>query len=290
MPTVVAFRAGTEFDRVVGMKGPGDLIAWLDAVKRGETSVDQLRRGVAANAGDMHARMSLARALAASRRFEEATDEYVWLWEHVLEHQPAMVGVRGSFMLNEITKLAEDHPPARARFAELRNSLDRDDVKGMPLRSDMTDWMDLSKALGEEELVLTWFDSKSDFVNARPELARVLRHRLVPLLVARDRWADVSRLFPDPMGALRAVHESLDQVRGRVMPEGMEALRPQMVLGVEKMLRNEGALMIASLRAAGREAEATAVTDEVRRLLPGEETDRAIADTARKAGLDEPTA
>jgi thiol-disulfide isomerase/thioredoxin len=82
MPTAVAFREGVEFDRVVGMKRPDELIAWLVGVQRGETGIDPLRRAVAANAGDMQARYGLARALLASRRFMEATDEYEWLWLH----------------------------------------------------------------------------------------------------------------------------------------------------------------------------------------------------------------
>src|SRR4051812_12591822 len=48
---------------------------------------------------DMMERMNAARALASAGKLDEATDAYVWLWEHMLEHEPAMLGVRASFML-----------------------------------------------------------------------------------------------------------------------------------------------------------------------------------------------
>ena len=34
MPTLIAFKAGAEFDRVVGAKNPRDLLVWLDRLLR----------------------------------------------------------------------------------------------------------------------------------------------------------------------------------------------------------------------------------------------------------------
>src|SRR5207253_968872 len=63
MPTVVVFRDGVEIDRVTGLKKGGELLSWLDALERGETSLDAVRAEAAAKPSDMHARMSLARSL-----------------------------------------------------------------------------------------------------------------------------------------------------------------------------------------------------------------------------------
>jgi thioredoxin-like negative regulator of GroEL len=93
MPTVIAFRGGVEVDRVVGLKNPGDLLSWLRGVQRGETNLDHVRRAAESNPEDMLARCSLARTLASSRRFEEATEEYVWLWQHMLEHPATILDV-----------------------------------------------------------------------------------------------------------------------------------------------------------------------------------------------------
>ena len=43
MPTVVAFRAGVEVDRVVGLKKPAELLSWLEGVQRGETGTPVLQ-------------------------------------------------------------------------------------------------------------------------------------------------------------------------------------------------------------------------------------------------------
>lgn len=94
MPTVVALRDGAEIDRVVGMKSPAELTAWLEALGGGETSLDRARQDAASRPTDIRARMELAAKLADAGRLDDATAEYVWLWEHMLEHDPALHGVR----------------------------------------------------------------------------------------------------------------------------------------------------------------------------------------------------
>jgi len=94
MPTVIAFRDGVEFDRSVGLKQPTELLSWLRGLLYGETALAKLRVEAAQQPGGMMPRMSLARALANAGKFDEATEEYAWLWQHMLEHEPAMLGVR----------------------------------------------------------------------------------------------------------------------------------------------------------------------------------------------------
>jgi len=105
MPTVIAFRDGIEFDRSVGLKQPAELLSWLDGLLRGETALAKLRVEAAQQPTGMLGRMSVARTLANSPNLDEATEAYAWLWEHILEHEPAMFGVRASFMLAEIVDL-----------------------------------------------------------------------------------------------------------------------------------------------------------------------------------------
>jgi hypothetical protein len=84
-------------------------------------------------------------ALAGLGRFEEATDEYVWLWQHVLEHEPAMAGVRSSGMLRDIGQLMNSHPPARRRFEDLRNALGTmDGPASTAVPDSVSDWITLS--------------------------------------------------------------------------------------------------------------------------------------------------
>src|SRR5690349_15515142 len=43
MPTLIAFLAGVEHDRLVGGRGPKELLAWLDILERGERFEDAQR-------------------------------------------------------------------------------------------------------------------------------------------------------------------------------------------------------------------------------------------------------
>lgn len=109
MPTVIAFRDGIEFDRSVELKQPAELLSWLDGLPRSETALAKLRVEAAQQPMGMMGRMNLARALANAGKLDEATEAYAWLWEHMLEHEAAMFGVRASFVLAEIV----DHRSCR---------------------------------------------------------------------------------------------------------------------------------------------------------------------------------
>lgn len=128
MPTMIAFKEGkSEFDRIVGMKGADDFLGWLEGIEKGETSIEAISRNAGSRTPedgvvDVQARMELAKALVLKGEYAKATDEYAWLWEHMLEHEPAMVGVRGSFMVSDMQRLASKDAGARKRFVELREA------------------------------------------------------------------------------------------------------------------------------------------------------------------------
>jgi thiol-disulfide isomerase/thioredoxin len=287
-PTVIAFRSGLEFERLVGLKAPRELIAWLEAVRRGETAVDRLRRAVATDSDDMGARLSLARALAEARRWPEATEEYVWLWQHPLEHDPLMAPLRGSTLISEIARLLREYPPARARFGELRDAIRAHGAPPLASPADVYDWIALNHVLGDAERIVQWFDQNGAWLDNHPNLDGVVRARLVRLLVERGRWADVSRLFQDPVAAVREVSERVEQMKGRDLPAEKQRGRPQMAESLNGVMRREGAVIVAALLAAGRSVEARAALDEVRRLCPGEKTEAMLMETARNADVPLP--
>jgi thiol-disulfide isomerase/thioredoxin len=289
MPTVIVFRAGDEVDRVIGLKKPAELLAWLEGLARGETSLDQLRKAADANPGDMRARYAFVSGLQNSGRLDEATEGYAWLWQHMTEHEPAMVGVRLSFMLGEIGRLMKEHPPARARFTALRDALGPEGLSPTASDEEIRDWIALTLTLDEADVVLRWFDaSAGPLLQTRPELDHTLRVGLVPLLVKHGRWSDVANLFTDPLGTLRERLAQLEEVRRMELPPEMAEARPRMIDAQEHMLRRDAGLMAASLLAAGRENEARAVVAEIQRLLPGAETEKALAEMAKKAGVNLP--
>ena len=266
MPTVIAFREGIEFDRSVGLKQPNELLSWLDGLLRGETALARLRVEAAQQPTGMMGRMSLARALANGGKVDEATDEYAWLWQHMLEHEPAMLGVRASFMLAEIADLAGRHGPARTRFSALRDaaaptheSLDAD---------RLGDWMLLNQALGEPQRTLDWFDRERQRLASDAKLSPLLETTLIPLLIEGERWADAGALYADPVNSVKQHHQIITQVTG-LRPSGMDdatfdEVRRQVVEQFQKTARQVHRCLIA----AGRRDDAGKVESVVRVLDP----------------------
>jgi hypothetical protein len=112
-----------------------------------------------------------------------------------------------------------------------------------------------------------------------------IHFRLVRVLTEHGRWADVALLFPDPAAALHQAHGQLDAMSKRDFPKELLPMRPRMLEAHEDIFRQQGAQITASLLAAHRDEEARAVIAEVRRLLPGEKTEEALAKCARSAGV-----
>jgi hypothetical protein len=110
--------------------------------------------------------------------------------------------------------------------------------------------------LGEADATLAWFDqiaaSRSDAL-ALPDLA----HRLIPLLLSRDRWADASRLIDDGVEDLVRNHARLSAEQ--FPPELDEEFKKQIEEWRRDSLRWNAAHLRHMLIAGGRTEEAAAV-------------------------------
>src|SRR5207248_9893958 len=138
---------------------------------------------------------------------------------HMLEHEPAMLGVRASFMLAEISDLAGRHGPARTRFSALRDAAEPTQER---LDADrLGDWMLLNQALGEQQRTLDWFDRERQRVASDAKIGPVVETTLIPLLIERERWADAGALYAEPVKSVKEHHEVIDQVAG-LRPAGMD--------------------------------------------------------------------
>jgi thiol-disulfide isomerase/thioredoxin len=273
MPTMILFERGEEKDRAVGLKRPAEMLAWLQGVARGETSVDQVRSALADPEHDMRGRLSLAKSLLQARKLDEALGHYDWLWRNLHRVEPAMSGVRVSFMAGEIQALCQQSPAARRRFSELRDQADAAaGADGEAGRESRFDWVVLNQALGEVERTLAWFDGIKDDAGYAPLLAQ-LSHWLVPLLRRHERWADIGRLVQHPLAQLRRDHGVAEKALERV-PEQM---RDQLAAAMKHHFRDQAGLLGRALEAAGRAEEAAAVKGEALRLDPSDEMKAALA-------------
>ena len=204
MPTLIAFKDGAEYDRIVGGKQPRDLLDWLDGLLRGETVIGRLRALAGEGGTDVEKRYELARGLLSDGKLAEATSEFAWLWEHMNEFNPGMTGVRVSYMAGDIETLVAQDELARSRFRAIRDRT--------ALRADLDgearfDWIVLNEMLREVDATLAWFDQVAAGGSAGSLDMKHLADRLIPLLLSRDRWADAARLIEDGGNDLVRHHE-----------------------------------------------------------------------------------
>jgi len=243
---------------------------------------------------EMHDRLNAAEALVKEGKYDEATAEFVWLWKNMDVVDPGMEGVRVSFMAKYIKELVGKHPPARLRFAEIR------DLTAMVAGADVAstkrqrfDWIVLNEILSEPERTLGWYES----VKTDPRHAEVLdkvANRLIPLLRKEGRFRDIGLLYRDPIARLARVHRTYQpppHIAANPYPQPVPGLPPEAQQLIRQMLQTfldempshvveEAAFMVKCLLAADRAEEAEAVDREARRLDPSEAMREAL-DKAR---------
>ncbi len=289
MPTIIAFRAGKEVDRVVGYQSPADFLAWLEGITRGEKSIDAIKKRAGTREGgqgsvNIQARLDLARKFAQSGKYDEAADEYAWLWEHMLEHDRAYYGVRLSFMAGDMERLAAKRTVAKQRFTELRNRAAKAVEGDKADREAVVDWITLNRILGDSQATLAWFDQVKDQARWQPLLNEAASD-LQELLIEAKRWPDVARLYPDPVAELEQEHALQVLMRGHEPPKGLsEEQRKELEELPKRMLREKVGTIYAALLAAGRDQDAGKVAARARDLDDSPAMIAALVSTACKAG------
>ncbi len=135
-PTVLLLRPdGAEIDRLVGYRDAKTFLADARESLAGNDSLARARKKLeGANANDPMLRMSYGDALAQKGRAEDALSEYLWCFDHGLEHGPGFTGVRLSFLLGRIVQLGRTHPAA---LDELRK---RRDAAGKEIEASKADF------------------------------------------------------------------------------------------------------------------------------------------------------
>ena len=123
-PTILLLEPdGREIDRLVGYR---DAATFLDEAREALAGRDSLARSRGRVEGesrnDPMLRMRLGDALAEKGQVEEALAEYLWCFDHGLEHGKGFHGVRLSFLLSRITRLGSRNPAALAELRDRRDA------------------------------------------------------------------------------------------------------------------------------------------------------------------------
>lgn len=203
LPTIIAMRDGRELDRLVGYKSASQMIAWLDKLSVGVTNLDVLRdRALKTDRRgrfDVKARMEYAGALRYAGRLDEASGEYRWLWEHMLEHDPSQSSVRRSFLAREIRDLIEEHNATRDAFAALRDAAG-DRLRRAPDWEILKDWITLNEIIDDPDATIAWVDRVLDD-DAGVNTLRQVEFMIKDTLIERGRYDAVGRMIEDPRKA-----------------------------------------------------------------------------------------
>ena len=69
--------------------------------------------------------------------------------------------------------------------------------------------MALNEALGETSKTLAWFD-KATAERTNPKYSWALEQRVIPLLIAANRWSDAGKVYQDPLASLGRRANALD--------------------------------------------------------------------------------
>lgn len=279
-PTMLAWKDGEVYDRLRGYADADELLAWLDAARALDEPLTEDDRLAELEAStdmfDAMERKTLARELMDAGRHDDALRHYVWLWRESLDHDPAFVGVRGSFLVGEIGRLVSEHEPAREVFEvfydEAQVAIDAGDA------SAWSDWQDLGPLFGQDDdVVVEWYDAHRDEDGSLPSRywTPSITRDVFDDLVARDRWAEAGMV-------LRAPH--LDAV-GRL---GMASAIAQLS-GEEESAwadaREEVGTLYAALIAAGRRDDAARTADAVFERRDTPDMRLALVDGLHRAGL-----
>lgn len=276
MPTVVVLKAGEEFDRAVGYQGSAEFLSWARGVREGRRRVDALERKAEdlrrradelANSEEVDLRYDLAGELLDAGEYGRALEHYLWLWPATRE-VPAMAGVRLSFMLGEMSRLAREYPPADEAFrrllAEAQGAVE---LEGPPELTTWNEWESLCGCFGERARLLAWYEARRDdkgrlFPNQEAEpVVRVIVDDLFKGLVEADRLEEALRLLGDVGAWARRTAERHRELVGALqsgLDRGQESLdqqlAPRNARFARDMARAHGVCV-----ALGRDEDAAAV-------------------------------
>lgn len=271
MPSLVVFKdSANEADRTLGFQDSDELLNWLKAVKSGVTAVDRMQKelNVAKGKGgsdEMEARYELARAQLASGRYEDARDNFIWVWQNMAKLTPELAGVRLTFLASEISDLIAKYPSARNSFVKLRDEAQT---------RNLADWVTLNQMLGDDQASFEWFD-KVKHDPAQSSKLKDVAFKLEPLLIRSGRWADAAVFIKEPLVVLKHKFDFAQEMAketGDVNPFPEDAGR-----------------IYACLLAAGRNSEADKVAAESLKLENTTEVKEALVFYAASAGQITPT-
>ena len=274
---------GKERGRIVGFKdATGFLEAASDAVRGIRPSQRAREKLQGGEANSPMLRQEYADTLAREGKHAEALEEYLWCFDHGLEHGPSYVGVRLSFLLRSIVDLGSVHPPALEALEGRRDERSEDILQGSGSVQQVRDVAAINRVLGESDRTLELFDRLAEVEGLtearRLELRRGMSRSIVDLLLEKRRYEDVLELGGDLERELAM--ELLQYRRLEESDSDAHILSITKRITLDRLVRNYEALVGSKTR----DAQARAYAARIFEFDATPSTREALMERARKAG------
>lgn len=232
----------------------------------------------AANAPVTHdavqARYDKAKALAQSGNWEAALPEYLWCYDVGMVRVASFMGVRSSFLLSELAKMAADYPPAMAALRERRDQAEQRMLANAD-RQAGADLAALNHTLGEDARNLETFDK----LPANSPQRQGLLVRVYDQLIDAKRYADAAE------ARTYAQMSSSFDMSARERPEVANLPNQELLKQANRTyLLNTTTKNIEVLAGAGKLEQARALADKLLAYDGSNDTRAQIQEHAARAG------
>lgn len=278
-PTMVFLRSnGSEVGRLVGYR---DAKAFVREASALLAEKDRAGPSEAASKDPM-ARMKSARTLEQNGKLKEALDEYLWCWDHGVEHEPAFRGVRASFLLDDIKRLGAQLPAATEALKTRRDAAEKAALSGEEAARHAADLCALNRALEEPRRSLAVFDQLKEKGESGLAARREMSPYLIDVLLADRRYADVLDGRGDVAAQVIRDIELIERTdREARLPKEQQK---QMMEFMRGRLRADAGKLYEALLGVGRHEQAERVAE---RLMQFDATSGpALLEHARRAGAN----
>lgn len=305
---------GTRRGLVLGHLDSGEFLQEVESLLESRAVEGRLPEELEATSIDPSIRLYQARALAWAGRFAEALDGYLWCFDHGMEHSNgSFFGVRRSFLLGYLSRLASVHEPAMEAMRERRDRA-RENVLHPPAQPDTEgdaageaddlyigfdpvveaawDFESINVSLEDEALTLELYDDLEaneplregeSWVGGARELETpraALFKSIFPLLVKAKRYSEVVAGFDYPPRWFR--ESTGHHFTARAMMDGYYAKGSE----PDVAALPDGSLeLYEAMVGTGRhDALAARYVDAVIEYEPGLRSWQALMGSARRAG------
>ncbi len=221
-PTIVFIKPdGTEIDRLVGGRDADGFLEDANAALSGKDGVARAKEKLKGKENDPSQRMQYGRSLEQKGKYDEALDEYLWCFDHGLEHNPAFSGVRLSFLLSNIHQLSAKLPRARDELLKRRDKAEAAINKG-PSRNDdanparsgaIMEFVAINRTFGDDQKTLELYDKLIKQGEIDGVVARLLLREVSGQLIKDKRYADLLKGVGDPKAYVVQAITQFEQIQ-----------------------------------------------------------------------------